>query len=150
MVKLVPAVRALTYGCCAAVLQVTPSLLPSELSKVTAISLLAVTALVFTTTLDDDAAIDTLPAAADPHTAGYAAELQFVAVAYLELVNPPFRALTRLVVGSGGENVEPLSITTAGLGPGPPQIPAPALNKPPLKINDAIALLVPVGRVETR
>lgn len=58
-------------------LQVTRSLVPSELSNVTMIWLLAVTSVVSTTTLEESGAITTLPAAADPQAAGEALELQF-------------------------------------------------------------------------
>jgi hypothetical protein len=80
IVKLVPAEMAETVGCCAVVLHVTLNLVPKEELKVREISLLAVTAVVSTTTEDDPAAIATAPAAADPQTAGDALDLQFEAV----------------------------------------------------------------------
>jgi hypothetical protein len=51
-------------------------LVPKELSNDTTIWLLAVTAVVSTTTLEEDAVIATLPAAAEPQTAGDADEEQ--------------------------------------------------------------------------
>jgi hypothetical protein len=80
--KLVPAVRADTHSRLIVVLQVTPSLVPSESSFVSMIWLLAVTAEVFTVTVVAPAAITTEPAAADPHAAGAAEDEQFVCVAY--------------------------------------------------------------------
>lgn len=77
IVKLVPPVRAETVGICAVVLQVTPSFVPSEESKVTRIWLFAVTAVVSTTTLLAAAAMFTEPEAAEPHTAGDAEDVQF-------------------------------------------------------------------------
>lgn len=77
IVKLVPALLAVTVGCCGVVLQVTPSLVPSDESKVICIWLFAVTAVVSTTTLLALAAIETLPAEAEAHTAGDADEEQF-------------------------------------------------------------------------
>jgi hypothetical protein len=84
IVKFVPAVRAVTFGTprvsndC--VLQVTPSFVPRLESSVSKIWLLAVTAVVSTTTEVAEAAITTDPAVAEPHTAGLADEEQFVAV----------------------------------------------------------------------
>lgn len=75
MVKLVPDVRADTYGVgvTLAVLQVTDNAVPSVVSSCTNISELAVTAVVSTTTVVAAAAITTIPATAAPHTAGDAA-----------------------------------------------------------------------------
>jgi hypothetical protein len=84
IVKFVPAARAVTFGTprvsndC--VLQVTPSFVPRLESSVSKIWLLAVTAVVSTTTEVAEAAITTDPAVAEPHTAGLADEEQFVAV----------------------------------------------------------------------
>src|SRR5215472_11345623 len=80
--KLVAAVRAETHSRLIVVLQVTPSLVPSESSFCSKMMLFAVTAVVFTVTVVAPAAITTLPAAAEPHTAGAAEEEQFVPVAY--------------------------------------------------------------------
>jgi len=62
------------------VLQVTPSRFPIEESNVTAMLLLAVTAVVSTTTLVCPAAITTAPSGAAAHSAGVAREAQFVMV----------------------------------------------------------------------
>jgi hypothetical protein len=62
------------------VLQVTPNRVPRELSSSTRISLLAVTAEVFTTIVVAGLAIATAPAEAELHTAGEADEAQLVAV----------------------------------------------------------------------
>lgn len=80
MVKLVPAVRALTVGCSMVVLQVTLNAVPSEESKVNSISLVAVTAVVLTTSVVPAAGTATSPAEADEQTAGDALLAQFVAV----------------------------------------------------------------------
>lgn len=83
-VKLVPAVRAVTTGPIMVandVLQVTLRRVPKDESGVISISLLAVTAEVFTTMDVVAAAMVNAPALADPHTAGEAEEAQFVAVA---------------------------------------------------------------------
>src|SRR5271157_2316365 len=84
IVKFDPAVRTVTLGnpsvskdC---VLQVTLSFDPRDESSVSKIWLLAVIAVVFTTTEVAEAAITTDPAVAEPHTAGLADEEQFVAV----------------------------------------------------------------------
>jgi len=61
IVKLTPLLRALTYGCCAVVLQVTPSGVPTDESKSTSIPLTEVTAVVSTTMLDVPAAMVTNP-----------------------------------------------------------------------------------------
>ena len=82
-VKLVAAVLAVTTGpmtVARLVLQVTPSLVPRELSGWMIIWLFAVTAVVLTTTEVVAAAMTKDPAAADPHTAGEAADEQLVAV----------------------------------------------------------------------
>ena len=83
MVKLVAAVLALTFmsPAAVAVLQVTPSLVPKESSRVKRIWLFAVTAVVLTTTVLDPAATTTEPAAADEHAAGEADDEQLAAVA---------------------------------------------------------------------
>jgi hypothetical protein len=72
------------------VLQVTDNLVLRELSSNTNISLLAVTAVVFTVTVPDPAAITTPPALAAAHTAGAAELAQLVAVAIpgLTLITP--------------------------------------------------------------
>lgn len=86
IVKLVPAVRAEIVNPPTSVatveLHVTPSLVPSVSSVVTNIWLLAVIAVVFTTTELDTALVGraTLPAAAAAQTAGDAELEQFVAV----------------------------------------------------------------------
>ena len=80
IVKLVPAVRALTVPCTGVVLQVTLSFAPRLESKVSWIWLLAVTAVVCTTTVVAPAATTTDPAAADPQTPGEAEDEQFEAV----------------------------------------------------------------------
>lgn len=78
MVKLVPAVLALTVGWLIAVLQVTLSSVPSDESNVKCIWLFAVTAVVLTTTVVAPAATTTDPDAADAQTAGEAELEQFV------------------------------------------------------------------------
>jgi hypothetical protein len=70
IVKLLPAVRALMYGCCADVLQTTPRCDPCVVSNVSEISLFAVTAVVFTTTLDEPARMVTKPLIVDAQAAG--------------------------------------------------------------------------------
>jgi len=71
------------------VLHVTPSFAPNDASKVTKIWLLAVTALVFTTSVVAPARTDTLPAAAEPHAAGDKVVVQSSDVAYaLALISP--------------------------------------------------------------
>lgn len=87
IVKLVAAVRAVTvYVLPVPVLQVTPNRVASEGSSNTKIWLLAVTAVVFTTTVVAGLAMATLPADAAAHTAGDADELQLVAVLMPELI----------------------------------------------------------------
>src|SRR5438046_1275344 len=81
IVKLVPAVLAETKYCAAseapALLQVTPSLVPSDSSKVTQIWLIAETEVVLTTTVVAAAAMTTLPRTEFAHTAGDAELEQF-------------------------------------------------------------------------
>src|SRR5690242_5931789 len=84
MVKLVAAVRAETYGVPSTsddcVLQVTESLVPRELSRVSMIWEFAVTAVVLTTSVVPAAGSATEPAEAAEHAAGEAEEEQFVPV----------------------------------------------------------------------
>ena len=90
IVKLVFAVRAETpYSAGSTVLHVTLNFVPSEESNVKIIWLLSVTAVESTTTVVAEAATTTLPAAAEPHTAGDAALEQFVAVANPEPCTTP-------------------------------------------------------------
>ena len=81
--KLTPGVRAVTAKpptrVASVLLHVTPPIV-SESSEVRVIRLLAVTAVVFTTTVVASRAITTAPAADDPQTAGDAALAQLVAV----------------------------------------------------------------------
>jgi hypothetical protein len=70
IVKLVPAVRAEIYGAWDDVLQVTPRFDPCVESNVSEISLLALTWVVFTTTLLVPAAMVTNPLMNEPHAAG--------------------------------------------------------------------------------
>ena len=70
MVKLILGIRALMYGCWAVLLQVTPRCDPCVVSKVSEISLFAVTAVVFTTTLDEPARMVTKPLIVDAQVAG--------------------------------------------------------------------------------
>ncbi len=79
-VKLTPGEIAVTYGCCAVVLQATPKRVPRAELNVTGISLFAVILLVFTTMLEDAAAITNAPAVEAPQTAGEALEVQLVVV----------------------------------------------------------------------
>ena len=80
-VKLTPALRAVTNGRLdVPVSQVTLSAVPRLWSSVTWISLLAVTAVVSTTTEVELAAITKRPAAAEPQTEGEVELAQFVAV----------------------------------------------------------------------
>ena len=86
IVKLVPPVLAETTGStmrdASVELQVIPNLVPNVSSDCTKIWLLAVTAVVFTTRVAFvPVGTATLPAAADPHTAGDALLEQFDAVA---------------------------------------------------------------------
>ena len=92
MVKLVPAVLALTVGWLIAVLQVTLSSVPSDESNVKCIWLFAVTAVVLTTTVVAPAATTTDPEAADAQTAGDAELEQFVAVFIVVSVGAPVSA----------------------------------------------------------
>jgi hypothetical protein len=62
------------------VLHVTPSFVPKDESSVSKIWLLAVTAVVSTTTEVVDAPITKEPAAAEPQMAGLAEDEQFAAV----------------------------------------------------------------------
>ena len=82
MVKLVPEDRALSAGKIGVVLQITPSLVPSDESNVSNTWLFVVTAVVSTTRVFAPAATATLPPAAEPQTAGDELELQFVEVPY--------------------------------------------------------------------
>lgn len=101
IVKLFREERAVTVGVCSVLLHVTLNFVPRELSKVRMIWLLAVTALVSTMTLDEPAAIETLPAAAEPHKAGEAEEEQFASVANVAPVMPPVGATDATTVPSG-------------------------------------------------
>jgi hypothetical protein len=76
IVKLVPAVLALTVGCNMAVLHVTLRRAPSEASKVSWIWELAVTLVVLTVNVAPPAGTATLPDAAAAQTAGEAAFAQ--------------------------------------------------------------------------
>ncbi|MDP2815295.1 MAG: hypothetical protein Q8O19_01285 [Rectinemataceae bacterium] len=79
IVKLVPAVLAVTpYRAGIVVLHVTDNFAPSEESYIRNICELAVTAVVFTTTVVADAATTTDPAEADVQTAGEAEDEQLV------------------------------------------------------------------------
>lgn len=69
-------------------LHVTNNLVPSVSSAANVIWLLAVTAVVLTVTVVPAAAMTTLPAAAEPHTAGAALLLQLVAVPNVLEVRP--------------------------------------------------------------
>jgi hypothetical protein len=80
IVKLVPAVRALTVPCTAVVLHVTPSFVPRDESNVRSTWLLAVIAVVLTTSVVAEAATVTLPADAEAHAAGDALDEQLVCV----------------------------------------------------------------------
>jgi hypothetical protein len=80
IVKLVLAVLAEIVGSTGSVSHVTASLAPNPESNVIRIWLLAVTAVVLTTTLDASASITTDPAAADPQAAAPALSEQLPAV----------------------------------------------------------------------
>ena len=84
IVKLVAAILAVMARPAAAVasvlLQVTPNFVPSDSSGKTRIWLFADTAVVYTTTVVAPVAIPTLPAVADPQTAGDAELEQLLAV----------------------------------------------------------------------
>jgi hypothetical protein len=113
IVKLVPAVLALIVGgaVAAVALHVTLKAVPRDASSCTRMVDVAVTAVVLTTTVVPDAATLTNPAGADAHTAGEAAEEQFVADVRLVNVAAPIFGVTK--VGLVARTVWPVPVEFA-------------------------------------